>query len=212
MKKRRQEESGFTLIELMITMVVFMVAVVGLVGMQKASVEAAQRAKQQTAAYNIARFVTTQLKAEFASWRRAEPQTFVDPDDTRNLSLPLISKALEIDETSGANSVNSWILYGDGEDNFFRIDEFLGHSRLTGQDATARFCVNYMIAPAAVAALNIDAQAVWRTRVRVTWTREGLFAGSNWTDCTEGAVRPRLQNNADNVVELVSMATREFAK
>ncbi len=199
---RKKRQSGFTLIEIMISMVVFMVAVVGMVAMQRASIAATQHAKQRTAANNIARFVTTQLKTEISNWRK---YTIDDALDSKS-GFPLLNASLS---TKG-----SWVSFG----NNLRVDEFLGHSGL-GSGASARFCVNYMVEPVCdVDPVCIDAaktpptnQHVWWVRVRVTWTKEGDF-DNNWTQCSPDVVATRLDKFQDHAVELVTMASREFAR
>lgn len=210
MRQRRVSEQGFTLIEILIAMVVFVISVVGLVAMQKASITAAETAKQQTSAYTAARYVMTQLKTEISNWRR----TTLAPPNTGG--FPLVTRAL-IEDVSGANSVGVWIQYGDDvstTNGGFRLDEYLGHSELTGNGGAARFCINYSLQPL-YAAGTLAEQDVWRVRSRVTWTQSGGFqdvATFSWDDCSPGAVTARLGAGVDKAVELVSMASRVLAR
>jgi prepilin-type N-terminal cleavage/methylation domain-containing protein len=217
---RRGTSQGFTLIELMFAMLVFVVSVVGLIGMQKASIGAAKRAKTQTAAYDIARFVTTQIKTEIANWQRTTMAPLVEDGEIDR--FPLLGQVLaEVTPGVGDNSVGVWVQYGanvnTGADNGdFRVDEFLGHSELTGNMGPSRFCVNFSLLPMFANADNIGEQHVWMVRVRTSWTKDGYYApvgGFAWTDCSPAAVDARLDPAVavDNVVELVTMATREFA-
>jgi Tfp pilus assembly protein PilV len=205
--RRGRGGPGFTLIELMASLVVFMVTVMGLVAMQRASLGAADLARQQTAAVNIARFFMTQLKTEFANW----------PLDTNN-TVPSGSQFKLIVGDDGGSDIliprDTWHLVGG---DTFRLDEFLGHSSLSEEgdnSAISRYCVNYMISQ--IENVNpAEAAAVWLVRVRVSWTKDGFFntSGSGaWSSCTSTAVNQRITTDlSDSVVELVGTATREIA-
>jgi hypothetical protein len=193
----------------MAAMIVFMISVLGLIAMQRASIGAAEKARQQTSANNIARYVTTQIKAEFANWQ----ENTLAPVSSQ--AFPLISAAITADAL-GNDSVNTWIQFGDDVGTGLRLDEFLGHSALTGNEGASRFCVNYRLTPLAPT-LPRGEQTVWRVRVRVTWTRSGgdfftPIGGTPWNVCTPIAIQARLGRSADDVVELVTMASREFAR
>jgi Tfp pilus assembly protein PilV len=205
----RQKQGGFTLIEIMAAMIVFMISVLGLIAMQKASIGAAEKARQQTAANNIARFVTTQIKTEFANWK----ENTLAPASSQ--AFPLVSAAIAADAL-GNDSVDSWVQLGGDVGTALRLDDFLGHSALTDNDGASRFCVNYKLTPLAPT-LPRNAQTVWRVRVRVTWTRSGgdffqPIGGTAWNVCTPVAIQARIDQSADDVVELVTMASREFAR
>ena len=94
-----------------------------------------------------------------------------------------------------------------------RVDEYLGHEDMTGNDANAHYCVHYWVSPVpADSAANPGQFAlIWQIRVRVAWAKPGQYA--NWQDCTpalfaEGGARA---SSAD-VVELTGFATRELAQ
>ena len=67
-RNNRSDQAGFTLIEVIVAMAVFMITVLGLVAMQSASVSAARQGKTHTQAVNIARFFLTQLQNEVSVW------------------------------------------------------------------------------------------------------------------------------------------------
>ena len=206
-KKRKASAGGFTLIEIIAALAVFMIGVMGMVALQGASIHAAVKSRQQTAAVGIARYMITQLKSEVASWNKAQNTGF--PTDT----YPLLSGVF-----STAVNTGQWIQFGgsDGSGAELRLDDYLGHSGL-GDGPASRFCVNYMISNLETFAGTVNPwdYTVWLVRVRVSWTKEGFFqeGGIDWNICDPSSVNNRIVTvGSDDVVELVSTATREFAK
>jgi prepilin-type N-terminal cleavage/methylation domain-containing protein len=205
-------QSGFTLIEIVIALVVFMIAVMGMVSLQGASINAASKSRKQTAAVSIARFVITDLKSEFAGWDKAQAITTF-PSGRYPLLQTIFGQPTAVDE---------WIQYGDnlgqGQGDF-RFDEFLGHSGLANNAGASRFCVNYRVNPIEVPVWGdpfaYTEFSVWQIRVRVSWTNEGAFQtnGTAWDVCAPATVEQRiLVDESDDAVELTSMATRELSR
>ena len=205
-KNAKSAPTGFTLIEIIAALVVFMIGVMGMVALQGVSIQAAVKSRQQTAAVGIARYLVAELKSEFAAWDRNQGTSF--PDE-----YALLKGTVSSGVVGGA-----WIQFGganaSGAD--LRIDELLGHSELSDGSA-ARFCVAYRVDPIE----NLPAgtpstdYSVWQIRVRVSWTKNGYFQSGNidWTDCSVANVASRIVTvGSDDVVELVSTATREFSK
>lgn len=207
MRRARRSQQGFTLIEVMISMVVFMVALLGLVALQKASIAGTNKGREHTAAVNIAKFVMTQLENEAASWPLS--------DSTPPASdLPMIAMARE--------NPGRWSLLADGTgttvDDGFRLDAYFQHSLRTfytgdGVD-TAPFCVHYMVSPIG------PGEELLQVRVRVTWPKwkqyvieadedPGVWNECNWPAFDEpNDMEDRLKYS--EVVELVGIATREY--
>jgi len=183
--------------------VVFMIAVMGLVSLQRATLGAGDMARQQTAAVNIAQFFTTEIKTEFANWNQWQSGS-----DLSATQFPLIAAA-----GAGLVTDSTWQQLGG---NNFRVDDFVGHSAIgtSGEnDYFSRYCVNYMITRLEDSDVVSD-PAVWLIRVRVSWTKDGYIegAGSAWKDCTPNTVTARINNTQrDHAVELVAGATREVA-
>lgn len=206
---KQQITDGFTLIEIMAAMVVFMVGVMGMVALQGVSIHAAGKGRQQTAAVNIARYLVAELKTEFSAWGKAPGATY--PTSAFPSEFALL-KAAASDNSIGGN----WVVFATGDDdNSLRVDGLLGHSRLDDGSA-ARYCVAYRVDSLEnyPAGTSLDKFTVWQIRVRVSWTKEGHFqAGDvNWDDCSIDSVETRIIDvGSDDVVELVSTATREFA-
>ena len=209
-RRRSADQGGFTLIEIVVALVVFMIAVMGMTALQSASIHAAAKSRRQTAAVNIARYVITELKGEFASWDK-------DQDTTTFPSgrYPLLASVF------GDDAIDQWIQYGDevgGDEGDFRFDEFLGHNALAESNSGAsRFCVNYRVQPLENLGDSATPQSysVWQLHVRVSWTMDAAFQTNDtpWNLCDPTTVNTRIVTDAsDDVVELSAMATRELAK
>jgi hypothetical protein len=156
--------------------------------------------------------VITQLKTEFASWDRAKENLNFPSGRYPMLSAVFVSEP----------QVGVWVQYGDSDEDgvSLRFDEYLGHSSLDSSDAY-RFCVNYRVDnlenPELLSATENDYWdlSVWEIRVRVSWTREGFYHTNNtaWRDCSPTQVDTRILDDlSDDVVEMVSTATRELAR
>lgn len=210
-RKRQAENSGFTLIEILAAMAVFMIGVMGMVALQGVSIHASAKGRQQTSAVNIARYLIAELKSEFAAWGRAPGPTF--PSSNFPAQFALLSAAASNNSLGG-----NWVVFGgpDADSNYLRVDELLGHSQLADGSA-ARFCVAYRVDTIEnfPEGTPLDDYSVWEIRVRVSWTKEGHFQAGNidWNDCSIASVNARIATQgSDDVVELVSTATREFAR
>ncbi len=196
----RRPGQGFTLIEVMIALVVFLVAVSGLVALQKASIEGAFKSRQATTANNIARYFLTELKNEMQAWRpdiRALP----------GADLPLVDAALD-------NGQGVWTPLDTG--GTLRVGPYLGHTAALGEGGNFRYCVNYRLDPMDFhVGDQLGDALLWTLRVRVAWTRAKQFALTDeaWTDCTVDAVEARIgADGSDDVAELVSVVTREVVR
>jgi prepilin-type N-terminal cleavage/methylation domain-containing protein len=191
--RKRSGPQGFTLLEVMVALTVFMVALTGMVALQKASLSAGSRGRQNTAAVSVARYFLTALQNEVMAWPVRYPtSSFSDS------SYPLLNQAL--------TAPNAW------HPASVRVDEFLGHS--TDDTPGYELCVTYMASPMGSALATPADALAWKLRVRVSWTRPGeLNLVNAWTDCTVDAVAERLAaGGSDEAVELVTVATRGFAR
>ena len=208
----KRADNGFTLIEILAALTVFMIGVMGMVALQAVSIHAAGKGREQTAAVNIARYLIAELKTEFAAWGKAPGPTFPTSDFPDEFAM---LKAAASEDSIGGN----WVVYGgtSGSDgSYLRLDELLGHSDLSDGGA-ARYCVSYRVDPLEhyAAGTALDRFSVWQIRVRVSWTKSGYFQVGNidWKDCSIDNVDTRIVDlGSDDVVELVSTATREFAR
>jgi type II secretory pathway pseudopilin PulG len=193
---------GFTLVEVMIALIVFMVAVMGLVSLQRASIAGTDRGRQHTAGVNIARYFLNELKVEISNWEEfgpgAVPGNCAPSADVTN-NLPLLANALE------ATCGGPWTLLGA---NTTRVDEFLGHEDMTNNDSNSHYCVNYRVLPLP-AALG-PAAIIWQIQVRVAWSKPSQY--TNWQDCTPALFDTGARANTADIVELTGFATRELSQ
>ena len=202
---RRARARGYTLIEVMIALVVFMVALLGLVALQKASVAGVNKGREHTAAVNIARFVMTEIQSEVASWPLT--QSVASSED-----LPMVAL--------GLTTPGRWTALADGDvaaADDFRLDAYLEHSErdfYSSSQDTAPFCVHYMLTPLG------PNQELIRARVRVVWPKwgyyvlEGAASAGTWDDCAwpgyddPNGLSDRVKYS--EVVELNAVLTREY--
>lgn len=210
--KRRSEKAGFTLIEVIMAIIVFMIALMGLSAMQSASAVGSDMAHKHTAAVNVARYFLTQLQNEISTWPENRVPTGANFPWT---DTPMLFRAASLNP-------NQWHLLpadkdGDISANF-RLDRYLGHSG-NNLEPTSSFCVHYRVQPMDIpAGGNIQNALVWRLHVRVAWPKNKQYGDDpmgddGWMNCdpanfaTGGA---RLANS--DFVELVGVGTRELAQ
>ncbi len=212
MRKARNNR-GFTIIEVMIALMVFMVALMGLVALQRASIAGTNKGREHTAAVNVARFVMSAIQNETASLTL---DLLDDPFDDVEY-YPYLANA---DLTGG-----DWRLLPDGSgaavDNDARLDAYMGHSGqgvYTGGVDSAPYCVMYTVQRFIPPGSANPVLGLYQARVRVTWPRwkqymaSGYASGDAWTDCAG-----RLDDTAAGTdvtdwetVELSKIVSREY--
>ena len=220
--RNQTKQKGFTLIEVMFSLIIFMVAIMGLVALQKVSIEGASKGKRHTAAVNAASFFLTQLQNEISCWGGGLARPFPNANNT----FPMLTVAIGGNQTLP----DSWFTLEPNPNpaSSLRVDELLGHSGLASGIASSQFCINYRIScleeprdefnNTVPCTTNIDRVTVWLVRVRVSWPKKRQFEsgqedGTNpWTSCAPVDVDFRVNNsNTDDAVEIVGVATRELA-
>lgn len=200
----RAGAGGFTLIEVMVSLLIFMVALLGLIALQRASIAGTNKGREHTGGVNVARYVLTQLQNEAATWPLAESVPAAE-------DFPMLAL--------GLGNPGRWNLLPDGEgtvDGAFRLDAYLEHS---GRDFyadvdSAPYCVHYMVEPMG------PNQELLRVRVRVVWPKWGQYVITSeedpgtWNDCAwpdyedPGVTGDRVRYS--DLVELSGIVTREF--
>lgn len=200
----RNPPFGYTLIEVMFSLVVFMTAITGLVALHAFSSKGVGEAKDHTIAVNIATFFLTELQNEVSSWSEDIEGDF--PDAFPESRFPLLRVAY--------GGLDQWHNLASTLDDF-RVGDYLGHSSLDNSNLDSRFCVNYMVSPMEERwpGVTDDSKCrVWKVRVRVSRSRPGQYV-SDWNLCEPSKVTARIETSkGDSVVELVAVATREYAK
>jgi type II secretory pathway pseudopilin PulG len=196
--RRSHCEEGFTLIEVMISMLVFMVALLGLVAMQEASIEGAGRAREQTAAVNIARFVMAGIQNEVTG--------FTFESELPTADQPLLDNAI-----NGGNE-GLWVnLPGTG--GISRFDAYLEHDGRSFYDTvdSAPYCAIYQV-DRFLDGAGVEMDGLYKVKVRVAWPRKGQYQGADWMDCTLAARKDDIEGHVGlwEVVELRTVMSREF--
>jgi type II secretory pathway pseudopilin PulG len=218
---KKHNAKGFTLIEVTIALVVFIVAVAGIAALQKASKNGVIKSKEQMAAVNIAKYFLTQLQNEVTSWApspaNAMPNNCGQIVDAIQGDLPLLAAHLDHGncqpfDTSAPN--NLWLAV----DNTWKIDPFLGHSQLaytseTSRQAMAMYCVNYMVEPMANTVevsppFNPATVMSWLLRVRVFWPGAGQHEGWGIDVCSPDTFTVEELRNSARFVEFMAIARR----
>jgi prepilin-type N-terminal cleavage/methylation domain-containing protein len=193
MKRSAKRERGFTLVEVIVALLVFMVAMLGLVALQRASVSGANMGREKTAAVDLARFVMTWLENEAAAWPLADTHSVPEATD-----LPLLSQ--------GLNDADTWQTIS-GTD--VRFDDYLEHSEETslyGAVDNAQYCVHFRVMPLGSSEDPLAYQ-VW---VRVTWPRWGQYAAATWNACAARLDADSTVIGKYEVIELSGVVTREY--
>jgi prepilin-type N-terminal cleavage/methylation domain-containing protein len=210
MRKRRSSNSGFTLIEVMIALVIFIVAVVGLASLQRASIAGTGRGRQHTAGVNIARYFLNQLKVEISNWSEYPQDIVINncaPDAEITNNLPLVARGLNV------NCIGTWTYVAN---DITRVDEFLGHEAMVAADTdstsnnpNSHYCVHYQINP--IPPADGLRALVWRIQVRVAWSKAGQYA--KWEDCNPDLfLAGGDRASSSDIVELAGFATRELSQ
>jgi prepilin-type N-terminal cleavage/methylation domain-containing protein len=193
MRRTAKPARGFTLIEVLVALLVFMVAMLGLIALQRASVAGANMGREKTAAVNLGRFVMTWLEGEAAAWPLADTNALPAAVD-----LPLLNQ--------GLSAPDSWQSLSAADQRF---DDYIEHSGTplytTGGDS-AQYCVHYRVLPLGTA----DDPLAYQVWVRVTWPRWGQYAKDDWNACGGRLDADATVLGKYEVIELTGIVTREY--
>lgn len=199
MTGKHRKEEGFTLIEVMISLLVFMVSLLGLVALQEASIEGANKGREQTAAINVARFVMAEIQNEVTSF------TFVS-DIPTSAGQPLLDNAI-----NGGNE-GKWVLLPDAAVDS-RFDAYLEHNARDFYDVdSAPFCATYWVerfVPGDGSGERLE--GLYKVRVRISWPRKGQYGtGGAWKACNARTTDTTAVMAPWESVELRTVMSREF--
>jgi len=205
MRKNPEKLRGFTLIEVMISLIVFMVSLLGLVALQRASIAGTSKGREHTAAVNLGRFVL--------NWVQSEAATFPISQTTPNSTdFPLIENAIS------SGNLDSWQLLPNSAT--MRFDAYMGNnaqSHYTGGVDAAQFCVYYKMSQFVKGQDSSGddqfVNEVYKLSVMVNWPKWKQYH-TNWTNC---AARPPVGGSGEGAnliywesIELTSVVTREY--
>ncbi len=173
---RRRRAAGYTVVEILISMAVLAVGVIGIIATQKVTVASNTNAKNLALATQIAQSWLGVLEAEAALWGEG-----------------------------GGLTRTTWLRQGAGTTDWFRPDydgtrifgpafDALGNPVLTqDQDPNARFCADLRFSPLNNTANNTG---LLRVEVRVIWLRDQAILSGSAT-ATAHACGVAVQNVAD---------------
>jgi|SoiMethySBSTD1v2_1073268.scaffolds.fasta_scaffold195851_3 prepilin-type N-terminal cleavage/methylation domain-containing protein len=150
----RRGRAGYTLVELMMALALFTVAVLGIISLQKLMVVASAHAKNVSVAERIAQSWATQLQLDSASWRATNTGT---------------------NWLGGVGG--GWVrpAYVGGVQNFGAAFDALGNplSETSGDLARARYCTHVRLSWLYPQNLPVTGNGLMRAEIRVFWLRDG---------------------------------------
>ncbi|MBN2529828.1 MAG: prepilin-type N-terminal cleavage/methylation domain-containing protein [Deltaproteobacteria bacterium] len=178
-KRQCRNAAGFSLLEVLVAVVIFSVTAMGLVALNKVSMNASVFGRERTAAANLAQFAMTWLHNEVSAYAPDDP-----PLSSASVNyLPLLK--------SGFDANGNWITLSDT----VRFDEYLRNSTDPGYSTvnTAKYCIHFRIIPdvrpGSEKALPGN---LFHASVMITWAKEGRYMekdAGNWADCSTHLVK-----------------------
>lgn len=161
-QRRRGRQRGYTLVELMMALALFAIAVVGIIAMQKVTISSNAHAKNIAMAQRIAQAWAGQLQMDGTAWRTSFGAGWL-------------------------NDANVWQrpAYLEGR-TFGGAFDALGNPLADEDVAQARFCTHVRMAWLYPPAMNVGGNGMLRAEIRVFWLRDGeVPLDSTTTMCSE---------------------------
>ncbi len=161
-RARRLKQRGYTLIELMMALALFSVAVLGIIAMQKIVVMSNQHARNLATAQRIAQSWAGQLQMDSTQWRIGNPSGFLNTNATWD--RPAYNAARR----------------------FGAAFDALGNPLTDSQLTRARFCTHVRLSWMYRDTLGATGNGMLRAEIRVFWQKEGetaLVTDSNGSMC-----------------------------
>jgi prepilin-type N-terminal cleavage/methylation domain-containing protein len=171
---RNSRQRGYTLVELMMALAIFMISMLGIVSMQRVAAASSAHAKNLAIAQQVGRAVASQLELEATRWNTAIPSNWLDATATWR-RLPYV-----IDRK-----------FGSGFDG-------LGNplSDSAADKAQVRFCSNVRVSWLFPTTMGRAGNGVLRAEIRVFWLRDGVktLNGSQFCSEDDGVLSLMAQN------------------
>jgi prepilin-type N-terminal cleavage/methylation domain-containing protein len=171
MKRRPNSSRGYTAIEVLMAMTVFAIGAAGIIGMQRASVQGNQDARNLDIANGIARMWIERLRRDASLWTTPAPPT--DYTATNFLKSPFLDANAWTFPIGPCPSTSSLTSGRSNADGLCPAFDGFGRDLAQSDFALAAFCVNIRIDT--VGKDQNNNIAVMRAMVRVYWPR-GLVA------------------------------------
>ncbi len=167
---RRGRRRGYTLVELMMALALFAVAVVGIIAMQKITIVSNAHAKNVAIAQRIAQAWAGQLEMDATEWRTGFGGGWL-------------------------NVVGSWQRPAYIEDRRFGgAFDALGNPLKDSELSRAAFCTHVRMTPLFPTTMGTGGNGTLRAEIRVFWLKDGETPPSGIT-----GVCPAIQNQAQAV-------------
>jgi prepilin-type N-terminal cleavage/methylation domain-containing protein len=163
-QRQRTRERGYTLVELMMALALFTVAVLGIISMQKITAASNAHAKNVTIAQRIAQAWAGQLEMDATAWRT----TFGTPGWLNDANVWQRPAYIPTRRFGGAFDA-------------------LGNPLADTDVAQARFCTHLRMAWLYPTTMGAGGNGMLRAEIRVFWLRDDEAAlDSNATMCATG--------------------------
>ena len=183
--RNRGAQGGYTLIEVMASVGVLGVGLLGILGMQGASVTANRRAYEVTMATNLARHWQDRLRRDSYQWNYPSADS-----PTSNLSNTWYLRALVASTTTGwFVPVQPTGLTAAPESAAF---DYWGNDLTDLTSANVHYCTHVRLT-------TLMANQLVRAEVRVWWYREGGVRPPTYASCGSPAVLTTMGQDTTNV-------------
>jgi prepilin-type N-terminal cleavage/methylation domain-containing protein len=149
MHRRRGRQRGYTLVELMMALALFAIAVVGIIAMQKITIASNAHAKNVAMAQRIAQAWAGQLEMDATAWRSSFGTGWLNSDNVWQRPAHIPTR-----EFGGAFDA-------------------LGNPLANEDVAQARFCTHVRMAWLYPPAMDAGGNGMLRAEIRVFWLKDG---------------------------------------
>jgi type IV pilus assembly protein PilV len=147
--RRNGRQRGYTLVELMLALALFSVAILGIIAMQKVTVVSNAHAKNMAVAQRIAQAWAGQLEMDASAWRTAFPAGWLNNANVWQRPAYLAGRA-----------------FGGAFDG-------LGNPLTDAKVAEARFCTHLRMAWLYPPGMGASGNGMLRAEIRVFWLKDG---------------------------------------
>lgn len=159
---QRGRQRGYTLVELMMALALFAIAVVGIISMQKVTISSNAHAKNIAMAQRIAQAWAGQLEMDATEWRNAFGTGWLNDSNVWQRPAHIATRS------------------------FGGAFDALGNPLEDKDVAQARFCTHVRMAWLYPPAMDVGGNGMLRAEIRVFWLKDGeVPLDSDTTMCSE---------------------------
>jgi prepilin-type N-terminal cleavage/methylation domain-containing protein len=182
---RRRGQQGYTLVEIMMALAIFMVAMLGMFTMQKAAVSANSHARSAGVAQHLARAWASQLEVDATQWRATKAGDWLNGVG------------------EGAWTRPAYVLNRKFGSRFDALGNPLTDA--AADQALTRFCTNVRLTPLPLDTMGMAGNGVLRAEIRIYWLRDG--ASPTVPFCTETGAQITLLGLQPDIYQFVYLTT-----